>query len=61
MVNKSKQSPVEKKRDATSPVKNPPEGASKVSQPPVREGNESGGPKQAPGFATGDATPDHEG
>lgn len=61
MVEKAKKSPVEKKRDRTSPVVNPPEGTTKEDQPPVRRGNESGGPKQAPGWTTGTATPEKTG
>ena len=60
-MDKTKQSPVEKKRDRTSPVEHPPEGVEKVDQPPVRRGNESGGPKEAPGWTTGTATPEKNG
>lgn len=61
MVKKAQDSPIEKKADRTSPVEHPPEGVGKESQPPVREGNADGGPKEAPGFTTGDASPEKTG
>ena len=61
-MDKTKDSPVEKKADATSPAKNPPSGVSKESQPPVRQGNADGGPKEAPDrWTTGTATPEKKG